>query len=68
MTTVFKDRKGKVIRTESGTKYHPQGTGPRHPDGTLIVDAAEPTNADTTPTADDAADDARPATQKEAMQ
>lgn len=36
MSTVFKDKDGKVIKTEPHTKYHPEGTGARDKDGQLI--------------------------------
>lgn len=37
MSTVFKDKNGKVLKTESGTKYHQDGTGPRDEHGRRLV-------------------------------
>lgn len=36
MSTVKKDRDGNVLEETPGTKYHPDGTGPRNADGSLI--------------------------------
>lgn len=36
MSTVIKDKNGKVIKTLPDTKYHPQGTGARASDGKLL--------------------------------
>ena len=64
MSTVYLDKKGNVIKTDPGTQYHKDGTGPRNADGTPIVDAPIDTTADAADAADAAADDARPATAK----
>lgn len=55
MSTVFKDKHGRTVRTVQDTTYHPDGTGPRDADGKPITDtrpsmpAAEPA----APAADD---------------
>ncbi len=63
MSTVHKNKAGQVVKTEPGTKYHPEGTGPRNADGSRIVDAAIESNPEAE-TAPAAASDARPATAK----
>lgn len=58
MSTVHLDKRGKVIKTEPGTQYHPDGTGPRNADGTPIVtavvdaDVGTDTTAEAAPAAD----------------
>lgn len=37
MSTIYKDKNGKVIRTEPDTQYHADGPGPRDKDGNLVI-------------------------------
>jgi hypothetical protein len=46
MSTVMKDKDGKVLKTLTGTQYHPDGTGPRDSKGKPIVDNPAPAAPD----------------------
>ena len=37
MSTIYKDKNGKVIKTEPDTQYHEDGPGPRDKDGNLVI-------------------------------
>ena len=56
MTTIYKDKNGKVIKTEPDTQYHPEGPGPRDADGSKVIngDAVLPEDKKPAPDADKA--------------
>jgi hypothetical protein len=37
VTTIYKDKNGKVIKTDPDTAYHPEGPGPRDADGNKVI-------------------------------
>lgn len=46
MSTITKDKSGKVVKAMQDTEYHPDGTGPRDSDGKPITDREPGIDAD----------------------